>query len=72
MLLYLVFQQQFLNTYSAYINVWLKLLKLKSLNFQAENQIMQKIKEDRDLMRQFPRRPRFGVRLSSILKIELR
>ena len=33
---------------------------------------MQKIKEDRDLMRQFPRRPRFGVRLPSILKIELR
>jgi hypothetical protein len=33
---------------------------------------MQKIKEDADLMRQFPRRPRFGVRLPSILKIELR
>ena len=33
---------------------------------------MQKIKEDRDLMRQFPRRPRFGVRLPSILKLELR
>ena len=33
---------------------------------------MQKIKEDRVLMRQFPRRPRFGVRLPSILKLELR
>ena len=33
---------------------------------------MQKIREDKDLMRQFPRRPRFGVRLPSILKLELR
>ena len=33
---------------------------------------MQKIREGKDLMRQFPLRPRFGVRLPSILKIELR
>ena len=33
---------------------------------------MQNIREDKDFMRQFPRRPRFGVRLPSILKLELR
>ena len=33
---------------------------------------MLKNREGKDLMRQFPRRPRFGVRLPSILKLELR
>ena len=33
---------------------------------------MLKNREDKDLMRQFPRRPRFGVRLPSILKLEFR